>query len=65
MSTDPVVELTDPIMTPAEIEKEAARRYLAAAPCHPTWSQLSDCTKGVWREIVVREAAKIPKTENT
>ena len=52
-------------MTAAEIEKEAARRYLAAAPCHPTWPQLSDCTKGVWREIVVREAAKIPKTENT
>ena len=45
-------------MTPAEIDVEAARRYLAAAPCHPTWAQLSEYTKDAWRELVAREEAE-------
>ncbi len=33
-----------------EIDTLAAQLYHAAAPCHPTWDQLSDVTRSVWRE---------------
>ena len=38
-----------------QIEQEAKRMYDDCPTVKPTWEQLSDVTKGVWRE---RAAAK-------
>lgn len=44
-----------------KLEAEARRLYDACQTVKPTWDQLGDVTKGVWRDRALLEAAGIPE----
>lgn len=42
-------------MTPPELEAAARKRYDACPTVKPTWDQLGDVTRSVWRDVVLKE----------
>lgn len=40
-------------MTPPELEAKARELYESGSSVRPTWAQLGDTTKAVWREYVL------------
>ncbi|WP_157266422.1 hypothetical protein [Azohydromonas aeria] len=41
----------------ADIDAQARRLYEASTRSAPTWDQLGDTTKGVWREQIQKQGA--------
>lgn len=48
-------------MKPGDIEAAARALYDACQTVKPSWEQLGDVTRGVWRERVMKPAPVAPK----